>query len=762
MRMSKRHRKESTSEEWRLRALRSIVGLFAALLVSLTLTAAASANVSFTKAYGWSVVDGLSQFETCTSTCRVGAPGGGAGQLDYPEGIATGSLGDVYVADYASNRIDEFSAAGAFIRAWGWGVVDGASTFETCTSTCQPGVGGPGFGQDGAGQFDHLTGVATDSLGDVYAAEQGGNRIDEFSAVGAFIRAYGWGVSDGMNKFETCASTCKQGIAGAGAGELDGPTGVATDSSGDVYVADFGNARIDEFSAAGSFIEAYGWGVVDGASKFETCTSTCQIGRSGGGAGQLYGPIGVATDSSGDVYVADQANNRIDEFSTAGAFIEAYGWGVSDGASQFETCTSTCQAGIAGGGAGQLNLIYGVATDSSGDVYVADGPNARIDEFSAAGAFIEAYGWGVSDGASQFETCTSTCQGGLSGGGAGSFNYPHGVATDSSGDVYVADSADERIEEFSAAGASSTLSVSLAGTGKGSVSGSGISCPNTCANNYAGGTVVTLTALPSAGSTFTGWSGGGCTGTGTCVVTMSSDQSVTATFTASATPPQQTLTVSLAGTGSGAVHSSPTGISCPGTCSGGFAQGTVVTLTATPASGSTFTGWSGAGCSGTGACTVTMGANQGVTASFKAVASGTSPTPSPSCALTTQGARVYVAATHSKHPKKQKKHPPFGVLKLAVRCDQTAAVTLTGRITAVIKLKRGKKRTQTKAFTISAVGGTATAGETLTMTVNLPKAALAALERGARETVLFALRATNANGTGTASAKIARLTLARA
>ena len=347
---------------------------------------------------------------------------------------------------------------------------------------------------------------------------------------------------------------------------------------------------------------------------------------------------------------------------------------------------------------------------------------------------------------------------GIDGGGAGQLDplYGIGVATDPSGDVYVADSANNRIDEFSAAGASYTLSVSLAGTGSGSVSGSGISCPNTCANNYAGGTVVTLTALPSAGSTFTGWSGGGCTGTGTCVVTMSSDQSVTATFTASGPPPQQTLTVSLAGTGSGAVHSSPTGISCPGTCSGGFAQGTVVTLTATPASGSTFTGWSGGGCSGTGTCMVTMGANQGVTASFKAVAS---PTRSPSCALTTQGARVYVAATNGKHPKK---HPPFGVLKLAVRCDQTAAVTLTGRITAVIKLKRGKKRTQTMAFTISAVGGTATAGEPLTMPVRLPKAALAALERGARESVLFALRATNANGTGAASAKIARLTLARA
>ena len=231
----------------------------------------------------------------------------------------------------------------------------------------------------------------------------------------SFTKAYGWGVVDGASQFETCTSTCQAGIPGGGAGQLDDPDGVATDSSGDVYVADHSNDRIDEFSAAGAFIKAYGWGVSDGASQFETCTSTCQPGIAGGGAGQLYNPRGVATDSSGDVYVADSSNSRIDEFSAAGAFIKAYGWGVIDGASQFETCTTTCQAGIAGGGAGQLYDPTGVATDSSGDVYVADAGNDRIDEFSAAGAFIKAYGWGVSDGASQFETCTSTCQAGIAG-----------------------------------------------------------------------------------------------------------------------------------------------------------------------------------------------------------------------------------------------------------------------------------------------------------------------------------------------------------
>jgi len=265
-------------------------------------------------------------------------------------------------------------------------------------------------------------------------------------------------------------------------------------------------------SADVSFTRAWGWGVSDGASQFETCTSTCQQGLFGGGAGQLSNPYGVATDSSGDVYVADEANNRIDEFSAAGAFIEAYGWGVVDGASKPETCTSTstCQAGIAGGGAGQLSNPTGVATDSSGDVYVADHDNDRIDEFSAAGSFIEAYGWGVSDGASKFETCTSTstCRAAIPGGGAGQLSLPFGVATDSSGDVYVADSADERIEEFSAGGAPSTTSTSLSGGGQ---SGASISVPESTAVSDTATLSGTNASTAMGTVTYSVYSDSGCT-----------------------------------------------------------------------------------------------------------------------------------------------------------------------------------------------------------------------------------------------------------
>ena len=109
---------------------------------------------------------------------------------------------------------------------------------------------------------------------------------------------------------------------------------------------------------------------------------------------------------------------------------------------------------------------------------------------------------------------------------------------------------------------------------------------------------------------FAGW-GGACSGTGACTVTMDQARTVTATFNRTA----KTLTVSLGGAGAGSVSSTPPGISCGADCSETFAHGTSVTLTASPAAGSAFTGWSGA-CTGTGACTVTMDQARTVTASF--------------------------------------------------------------------------------------------------------------------------------------------------
>lgn len=160
-----------------------------------------------------------------------------------------------------------------------------------------------------------------------------------------------------------------------------------------------------------------------------------------------------------------------------------------------------------------------------------------------------------------------------------------------------------------------TLRASTAGTGSGTVtsSPSGIDCGSTCAYDFSDGTPITLTATAAPGSTFTGWSGD-CSGTiTTCPLTMSGSRSATATFVL-----DRVLTVSKNGDGSGTVTSDPAGLDCGSTCSKDFAPGTQVTLTATAAAGSTFTGWSG-DCAGAGTtCQLPMDSDRSATATFRA------------------------------------------------------------------------------------------------------------------------------------------------
>ena len=173
----------------------------------------------------------------------------------------------------------------------------------------------------------------------------------------------------------------------------------------------------------------------------------------------------------------------------------------------------------------------------------------------------------------------------------------------------------DKVTTYSGGGSQHTLTISKSGVGSGSITSapSGINCGATCSAKFTTGAAVTLTTAAVSGSYFAGWSGGGCSGAGTCAVSMSSDRSVTAAFSAY---PQYTLSVSKSGAGGGTVTSAPSGINCGATCSANFTVGSGVTLTATPDSSSAFAGWSGGGCSGTGTCTVPMSAAQSVTAVF--------------------------------------------------------------------------------------------------------------------------------------------------
>jgi NHL repeat len=135
-----------------------------------------------------------------------------------------------------------------------------------------------------------------------------------------------------------------------------------------------------------------------------------------------------------------------------------FGWGVNDGAAEFQICSSAgtpCQEGIQGGGAGQFGDPTGTAVDDMKNIYVADFNNNRIQVFDSAGNFLFMFGWGVNDGTAEFQICSSTdtpCQEGIQGGGAGQFNIPQGIAVDGMKNIYVLDRSNNRIQVFDSAG----------------------------------------------------------------------------------------------------------------------------------------------------------------------------------------------------------------------------------------------------------------------------------------------------------------------
>lgn len=160
------------------------------------------------------------------------------------------------------------------------------------------------------------------------------------------------------------------------------------------------------------------------------------------------------------------------------------------------------------------------------------------------------------------------------------------------------------------------MDVSLTGSGDGTVTTSpaGIACGTDCREPFTAGTRVTLTAAAASGSVFRGWSGGGCSGTSTCTLTMDAARKVTALFVA-----QHLLTVATDGSGTGVVTSIPAGIDCGGDCSQTLDEGTEVTLVATPDSDSAFRGWSGGDCASEDPeCTLTIFEATSVVATFVA------------------------------------------------------------------------------------------------------------------------------------------------
>ena len=200
---------------------------------------------------------------------------------------------------------------------------------------------------------------------------------------------------------ETGSSAFLFGFGGAGgaAGQFGIARGVGADeASGDVYVADQTNQRVQEFTPWGGFIRMFG-NEVNAGTPGDVCAAgeSCQAGTPGSGGDQFENPEGVAVDngegslSKGDVYVADFSNHRIDKFGPTGEFLLTFGQDV-DATTPGNVCTAaskdTCQAGKVGTGEAEFEWAVGsfIAVGSTGTVYVGD--ENRVQEFAPTGAYM--------------------------------------------------------------------------------------------------------------------------------------------------------------------------------------------------------------------------------------------------------------------------------------------------------------------------------------------------------------------------------------
>ena len=321
----------------------------------------------------------------------------GREQLNEPRGVAPDGAGNLYIADTDNHRIHK---------------VDSAGVISTVAGSGTAGFSGDG-GAAVSAQLDNPSDVAPDGAGNLYIADVVNQRIRKVDSAGVISTVAGSGTA---------------GFSGDGgaatAAQLDGPTDVALDGAGNLYISDGLNHRIRKVDSSGNISTVAG-------------TGTQGYGGDGGAAtaAQLDTPADVALDGAGNLYIVDNNNHRIRKVDSAG---------------NISTVAGTGTAGFSGDGgaamAALLNHPVGVALDALGNLYIADQLNHRIRKIATVPGF--------SAGILSTGVITTVAGDGAQGYGgdggaavAAQLNLPVGVALDGAGNLYIADRSNNRIRK---------------------------------------------------------------------------------------------------------------------------------------------------------------------------------------------------------------------------------------------------------------------------------------------------------------------------
>ena len=309
--------------------------------------------------------------------------------INTPYGVAVDNAGNVYIADYGNNRIRKVDASGIITTIAG----NGSGGFH--------GDGGPATAD--SVELKNPRGIAVDGSGNIYFSDYGNNRIRKIDASGIITTIAG--------NFDGFPTYCSDGGM-ADTSHVGFPWGVAVDGAGNVYFADQSNCRIREINTSGIISTIAGTG-------FAT------FGGDGGPAtaAKLQYPMGVALDNAGNIYIADEGNNRIRKINSSGVI---------------STIAGSAVLGFSGDGgpatAAKLYYPQGIAVDVVGNIYIADLNNNRIRKINTAGIMSTITGDGTA-GYNGDGILATTAQ----------INQATGVAIDTGGRIFIADNNNNRI-----------------------------------------------------------------------------------------------------------------------------------------------------------------------------------------------------------------------------------------------------------------------------------------------------------------------------